>query len=130
MAFNIWPTPLSRSPNGEAHEANRLWFSNNIQHPCTVHLESIHSASIFLHFVIIIVIIIISYIYIMLFWVLKALLHGRRESPYSPPVCSIHLDDATAAILHQNVHHTPAYWFVSSANTVMWKFKVGSCLMM
>ncbi len=26
-----------------------------------------------------------------------------------PPKCSIHLDDATAAIVHQNVHHTPAY---------------------
>ncbi len=29
--------------------------------------------------------------------------------PHPPPVCSIHLDDATAAILHQNTHHTPAY---------------------
>ncbi len=28
-----------------------------------------------------------------------------------PPVCSIHLDDATATILHQNAHHTPAYWW-------------------
>ncbi len=32
-------------------------------------------------------------------------------SPHPPPVCSIHLDDATAAILHQNAHHTPAYWW-------------------
>ncbi len=27
------------------------------------------------------------------------------------PVCSIHLDDATAAIVHQNAHHTPAHWW-------------------
>ncbi len=26
-------------------------------------------------------------------------------------MCSIHLDDATAAILSQNAHHTPAYWW-------------------
>ncbi len=26
-------------------------------------------------------------------------------------MCSNHLDDATAAILHQNAHHTPAYWW-------------------
>ncbi len=26
-------------------------------------------------------------------------------------MCSIHLDDATAAILRQNAHHTPAYWW-------------------
>ncbi len=26
-------------------------------------------------------------------------------------MCSIHLDDPTAAILHQNAHHTPAYWW-------------------
>ncbi len=32
------------------------------------------------------------------------------ESPQPPPMCSIHPDDATAAILHQNAHHTPAYW--------------------
>ncbi len=25
--------------------------------------------------------------------------------------CSIHLDDATAAIVRQNSHHTPAYWW-------------------
>ncbi len=30
-------------------------------------------------------------------------------SPHPPPVCSIHLDDATAAILRQNAHYTPAY---------------------
>ncbi len=87
MAFNIWPTPISRSPHGEAHEAHRLWVSNNIQHPCTVHPESIHSASLFPHFVIIIIII-IRYIYIVLFWVLKVLLYGRGESPHPPPVCS------------------------------------------
>ncbi len=26
-------------------------------------------------------------------------------------MCSIHLDDATAAILRQNAHHAPAYWW-------------------
>ncbi len=26
-------------------------------------------------------------------------------------MCSIHLDDATAAILRQNAHHTPTYWW-------------------
>ncbi len=26
-------------------------------------------------------------------------------------MCSIHLDDATAAILCQNAHHTPAHWW-------------------
>ncbi len=35
----------------------------------------------------------------------------RGESPQPPPMCSIHLDDATAAILCQNAHHTPAYWW-------------------
>ncbi len=24
---------------------------------------------------------------------------------------NLHLDDETAAILHQNAHHTPAYWW-------------------
>ncbi len=38
-------------------------------------------------------------------------LHRRGESPHPPPVCSIHLDDVTAAILRQNTHHTPAYWW-------------------
>ncbi len=38
-------------------------------------------------------------------------LHRRGESPQPPPVCSIHLDDATAAIVRQNDHHTPAYWW-------------------
>jgi len=34
------------------------------------------------------------------------------ESPQPPPMCSIHLDDdATAAIVRQNPHHTPAYWW-------------------
>jgi len=28
------------------------------------------------------------------------------ESPQLPQMCSIHLDDVTAAILCQNVHHT------------------------
>ncbi len=57
------------------------------------------------------IIIIICYIYIALFWVLKALYIEVRESPHPPPMCSIHLDDATAAILRQNAHHTPAYWW-------------------
>ncbi len=47
----------------------------------------------------------------MLFWVLKALTWKVGKSPHPPPMCSIHLDDATAAILHQNNHHTPAYWW-------------------
>ncbi len=34
---------------------------------------------------------------------------GGRGSPQSPPMSSIHLDDATAAVLHQNAHHRPAY---------------------
>ncbi len=38
-------------------------------------------------------------------------LHRRGESPQPPSMCSIHLDDATAAILRQNAHHTPAYWW-------------------
>ncbi len=38
-------------------------------------------------------------------------LHRRGGSPQPPPVCSIHLDDAMEAILHQNAHHTPAYWW-------------------
>ncbi len=59
------------------------------------------------------IIIIICYIYIALFWVLKALYieGGGEGSPPPPPVCSIHLDNATAAILRQNAHHTPAYWW-------------------
>ncbi len=61
--------------------------------------------------IIIIIIIIICYIYIALFWVLKALYIEGGESPQPPPVCSIHLDDATAAIVRQNDHHTPAYWW-------------------
>ncbi len=41
----------------------------------------------------------------------QSALHSKRESPRPPPMCSIHLDDATAAIVHQNDHHTPAYWW-------------------
>ncbi len=41
----------------------------------------------------------------------QSALHRRGESPQPPPMCSIHLDDATAAILRQNTHHTPAYWW-------------------
>ncbi len=58
-----------------------------------------------------IIIIIICYIYIALFWVLKALYIEGEESPQPPPMCSIHLDDVTAAILCQNAQHTPAYWW-------------------
>ncbi len=53
---------------------------------------------------------IICYIYIALFWVLKALYIEGGESRQQPAMCSIHLDDVTAAILRQNAHHTPAYW--------------------
>ncbi len=53
----------------------------------------------------------ICYISIALFWVLRALYIVRGVSPRPPPVCSIHLDDATAAKLRQNAHHTPAYWW-------------------
>ncbi len=41
----------------------------------------------------------------------QSALHRRGESPQTLPVCSIHLDDATVAILRQNAHHTPAYWW-------------------
>ncbi len=57
------------------------------------------------------IIIIIPYIYVVLFWALKALYIEGGGSPQPPPVCSIHLDDETAAILRQNAHHTPAYWW-------------------
>ncbi len=57
-----------------------------------------------------IIIIIICYIYIALFKALKAL-YIQGGSPRPPPMCSSHLDDATAAILRQNAHHTPAYWW-------------------
>ncbi len=49
--------------------------------------------------------------YIALFWVLKALYIEVVQSPQPPPICSIHMDDAMAAILLQNAHHTPAYWW-------------------
>ncbi len=32
----------------------------------------------------------------------------RGISPHPPPVCGIHLDDATADIVRQNAPHTPA----------------------
>jgi len=57
-----------------------------------------------------IIIMIIHYIYIVLFSILKAL-YMEGESPQPPPMCSILLDDATAAILRQNAHHTKAYWW-------------------
>ncbi len=72
--------------------------------------------------VIIIIIIIICYIYIALFWALQSALHSKGISPHPPPVCSIHLDDATAAIVRQNPHHTPAYWWrgdIDEANQCM-----------
>ncbi len=47
----------------------------------------------------------------MLFWVLKALTWKVGKSPHPTPMCSIHLDDVTAPIVHQNAHHTPAYWW-------------------
>ncbi len=52
--------------------------------------------------------IIFCYIYIALFWVLKAFYIEGGGSPRPPPMCSIHLNDATAAILCQNAPHTPA----------------------
>ncbi len=36
-------------------------------------------------------------------------LHYQGVSPHPPPVSSIHLDDATAAIVRQNAHLTPDY---------------------
>ncbi len=36
---------------------------------------------------------------------------GGGGSPQPPPMCIIQLDDMTAAILRQNAHHTPAYWW-------------------
>ncbi len=62
----------------------------------------------------IIYIIIIHYIYIALFCFSKHSKHSTLWgglSPRPPPVCSIHLDDATAAIVRQTAHHTPAYWW-------------------
>ncbi len=41
----------------------------------------------------------------------QSALNSKGGSPHPPPVCSIHLDDATAAILRQNAHHTTAYWW-------------------
>ncbi len=41
----------------------------------------------------------------------QSALHSKGLSPHPPPMCSIHLDDVTAAILGQNAHHTPAYWW-------------------
>ncbi len=37
----------------------------------------------------------------------QSALHSKGLYPHPPPTCSIHLDDATAAILQQNAHHTP-----------------------
>ncbi len=38
----------------------------------------------------------------------QSALNRRGVSPQPPPVYSIHLNDATAAISRQNAHHTPA----------------------
>ncbi len=48
-------------------------------------------------------IIIICYIYIALFWVLKAFYIEVVESPQ--PICSIHLDDVTAARVRKKRPH-------------------------
>ncbi len=53
----------------------------------------------------------IHYIYIALSCFCKHSTLSGGVSPHPPPVCSIHLDDATAALVHQNAHHTPAYWW-------------------
>ncbi len=79
-----------------------FWIAVFLKHVANAFAQQNHSNCII---IIIIIIIIICYIYIALFWVL------RGESPRPPPMCSIHLDDATAAILCQNAHHTPAYWW-------------------
>ncbi len=39
----------------------------------------------------------------------QSTLHCEGDLPICHK-CSIHLDDATAAIVRQNSHHTPAYW--------------------
>ncbi len=70
-------------------------------------------------------IIIICYIYKALFWVLKVLYiegGGGGRSPHPLPVCSIHLDDVTAAIVHQNALHTPA---TGGEETVMKSISAG-----
>ncbi len=41
----------------------------------------------------------------------SALHWGGGGSSQPRPMCSIHLDDAMAAILRQNAHHTSAYWW-------------------
>ncbi len=53
-----------------------------------------------------------GYIYIALFWAFKVLyIVGGGGSPHPPPVCSIHLDDVTAAILCQyRSPHTSYRW--------------------
>ncbi len=56
----------------------------------------------------------------MLFWELKALYLKEEESLQPPPVCSLHLDDTTAAILHQNAHHTPSYWWRVMKSISVW----------
>ncbi len=61
--------------------------------------------------VLIIIIIIIGYILYSTFLGTQSALHSKGVSPHPPPMCSIHLDDAMAAIVRQNAHHTPAYWW-------------------
>ncbi len=61
-----------------------------------------------------------SYIYIALFWGLKALYIVRGVSPHPPPVCSIHLDDETAAIVLYTGTRTPTtHQLTDGEETVM-----------
>ncbi len=53
-------------------------------------------------------IILFCYIYIALFLALKQLYMGGGGGPGGPPMCNVHLDDATAAMLLQNA---PSYWW-------------------
>ncbi len=46
----------------------------------------------------------------------QSALHRSGESPQPPSVCSIHLNDMTAAIVCQNIPHTPAYRQSDEAN--------------
>ncbi len=59
----------------------------------------------------VIIIIIICYIYIALFLVLKALYIERGDLHNHHQCVASTMNDATAAILRQNAHHTPAYWW-------------------
>ncbi len=41
----------------------------------------------------------------------KKFLAPAATVPHPTPECSINLDDVAAAIVRQNAHHTPAYWW-------------------